>query len=320
VLSRIAESLYWIGRYVERAEGTARILDVHVHYLLEGPAADEPAACQLLLKIMGAPAETAPVDVDARGVTELLAFDPSYPNSIVATLQAARTNARGVSEAISFEIWEAINATFNSLPAQIGVGRQVGPYAFFRYVRERAALIAGIIDLAIIRDDVWCFLALGRSLERVDMMARLLTAGLSEATSDAEWVVLLRSCGAYEAFLRVYAVEPTASLAAEFLMLDRLLPRSIVRSLTIAEECLSALDPDSGRVGTNDEARRLLALVRSGLEYRRISELFEDLLGELDAVQEACRRASVALAARYFRRADIIAWSREQGASPLVPS
>ena len=320
MLSRIAESLYWIGRYVERAEGTARILDVHIHYLLEGPSADEPAACQLLLEIMGAGTDSAPVHLDARGVTELLAFDPTYANSIVASLQAARTNARGVSEAISSEIWEAINATYNSLPTQIGVGRQVGPHAFFRYVRERAAVIAGITDSTMIRDDAWWFLVLGRSLERVDMMARLLTAGLSEATSDAEWVVLLRSCGAYEVFVRAYAVDPTASTAAEFLMLDRLLPRSIVHSLTIAEDCLVALDPRSGRVGTKDEARRLLALARTGLEYRNISELFEDLLGELVTLQGACRRASAALAARYFRRADTIAWSLEYGADPLAPA
>ncbi len=114
--------------------------------------------------------------------------------------------------------------------------------------------------------------------------------------------MLLRSCAACEAFLRAYAVDPTATLAAEFLILDRLFPRSIVRSLSTAEECLAALDPRSGRVGPDDEARRVLGLTRTGLEYRRISELFEDLLGELDALQDACRRAGSALAGRYFRR------------------
>jgi uncharacterized alpha-E superfamily protein len=313
VLSRIAESLYWIGRYVERAEGTARILDVHIHYLLEGPSANEPAACQLLLDIMGAGPGAV---LDARGVTELLAFDGAYPSSIVSSLTAARANARGVSETISAEIWEAINATYNGLPTQIGVGRQVGPYAFFRYVRERSAIVAGTTDSSMIRDDAWWFLVLGRSIERVDMMARLLTAGLREASSDAEWVILLRSCGAYEAFLRAYAVDPTATLAAEFLMLDRLFPKSIVRSLATAEECLQHLDPRSGRVGTRDEARRLVALARAGLEYRRISELFEDLHGELDGLQETCRLVNGALAARYFRRSDTIEWVLKDDSRP----
>jgi uncharacterized alpha-E superfamily protein len=315
VLSRIAESLYWIGRYVERAEGTARILDIHIHYLLEGPSAHEPAACQLLLDIMGA-GTGGGAALDARGVTELLAFDGSYPSSIVSSLSAARANARGVSETISVEIWEAINATYNALPTQVGVGRQVGPYAFFRYVRERSAVINGITDSSMIRDDAWWYLVLGRSLERVDMMARLLTAGLREASSDPEWVILLRSCGAYEAFLRAYAVDPTATLAAEFLMLDRLFPKSIVRSLTIAEECLANLDPRTVRVGTSDEARRLLALARTGLEYRRISELFEDLHGELDVLQETCRRVNGALGARYFRRTDTIEWLIEDYSLP----
>lgn len=130
--------------------------------------------------------------------------------------------------------------------------------------------------------------------------------------------MLLRSCAACEAFLRAYAVDPTATLAAEFLILDRLFPRSIVRSLSTAEECLAALDPRSGRVGPDDEARRVLGLTRTGLEYRRISELFEDLLGELDALQDACRRAGSAPAGRYFRRTDTIEWSLERGGDPVV--
>jgi uncharacterized alpha-E superfamily protein len=99
VLSRIAESLFWIGRYIERAEDTARILDVNIHHLLEAPTIDENESCLVLLEAMGVPAPTD-VHVDSRLATELLAFDEDNPSSIVSSLTAARANARGVSEAI----------------------------------------------------------------------------------------------------------------------------------------------------------------------------------------------------------------------------
>lgn len=204
MLSRIAESLYWIGRYVERAEDTARILDVHVQHLLEAPTADIASTCRVLLDAMGADPPDGPLD--ARRVTELLGLEPANPSSIVASLAAARNNARGVSEAISSEIWEALNSTYNALPAQVGLARRGGLYAFFRFVRERSAIVAGSTDSTMGRDDAWRFLVLGRSLERTDMVARLLATGISAVDArDVDWVVLLRSCSAHEAFLRTYS-------------------------------------------------------------------------------------------------------------------
>ena len=135
VLSRIAESLFWIGRYVERAEDTARILDVHIHHLLGTPVSDERETCRALLAVMGLSGSGGPPgtisllqseDIDARQVTELLAFDAANPSSIVSSLTAARANARGVSEAISSEMWEALNATYNSLSGQVALARRAG--------------------------------------------------------------------------------------------------------------------------------------------------------------------------------------------------
>jgi uncharacterized alpha-E superfamily protein len=310
VLSRIAESLFWIGRYIERAEDTARILDVHIHHLLEAPTVDETRMCRTLLDAMGVEVEGAVLD--ARSATELLAFDERNTSSIVASLAAARANARGVSEAISSEMWEALNATYNALPAQAGLGRRVGPYAFFRFVRERTAIMAGLTDSTMSRDDAWRFLVLGRSLERTDMLARLLVTGLSAAEEgDVDWVILLRSCSAHEAFLRTYSREPDPNLAAEFLVLDRLFPRSIFCALTTAEACLSELAPRSSRAGTQDEARRQLGLVRTSLEFRRIDDLLGDLPTHLRTVQTGCRAASAALATRYFRQTAPIAWTPE---------
>jgi uncharacterized alpha-E superfamily protein len=335
MLSRIAESLFWIGRYIERAEDTARILDVHIHHLLEAPASSESETCLALLSIMGVvPADSEPAggeaangtpqplpaspsaDVigdnpDARMVTELLAFDETNPSSIVSSLTAARVNARGVSEAISSEMWESLNTTYNALPGQVALGRRIGPYGFFRFVRERAAVMAGLTDSTMSRDDAWRFLVLGRSLERVDMLARLLSTAVRGGDPEVDWVVLLRSCSAHEAFLRTYHREPEPSLAAEFLLLDRLFPRSVFCALSTAENCLAELDPRSGRAGMTDEPRRILGLVRTNLEFRRLDDLLEDLPGQLDSVQTGCGAASAALASRYFRQTKPIEWTLE---------
>jgi uncharacterized alpha-E superfamily protein len=310
VLSRIAESLFWIGRYVERAEDTARILDVNIHHLLEAPLTSESEICRSLLSVMGVslPAEQLE-SVSAGKVTDVLAFDPTNPSSIVSSLIAARVNARGVSEAISSEMWEALNVTYNGLPSHLDLGPRTSPYAFFRFVRERAAIFAGLTESTMNRDEAWRFMVLGRSLERVDMLTRLLAAAVT--ATDTDWVVLLRSCSAHEAFLRTYRREPEPTLAAEFLLLDRLFPRSVFYSLLTAEECLAELDPRSGRAGMPDEARRVLGHLRTSLEFRRIEDLIDDLPGLLVNLQKACGASSAALAARYFRQTSPIEWSVE---------
>jgi uncharacterized alpha-E superfamily protein len=319
VLSRIAESLFWIGRYVERAEDTARILDVHIHNLLEAPVSDEEEICRSLLAIMGISEEgngegadpPSASRVSAGQVTELLAFDRTNPSSIVSSLSAARANARGVSEAISSEMWEALNITYNSLPSQVDLGQRVAPYHFFRFVRERGAIVAGLTESTMSRDDAWRFLALGRCLERIDMVARLLSTAVASVDLLPDWVVLLRSCSAHEAFLRTYRREPDPTLAAEFLLLDRLFPRSVFCALSDAEERLAELDPRSGRAGMPDEARRILGHLRTYLEFRRIDELMPELPNLLGTIQRGCSAASAAVAARYFRETSPIEWSLE---------
>src|SRR5690242_4492046 len=176
MLSRVAEALFWIGRYVERAEDTARLLDVHFHEVLEDPSVDEAAACATLLTVMGIPDDTARRYRDNRAVLELLGYDAGMPNSIVGALVAAWRNARGAREALSADIWECLNSTHNSLPTRVAAARDFGPAPFFSYVRERAATFAGYAEASMSRDDSYDVFVLGRSLERVDMTARLLGA------------------------------------------------------------------------------------------------------------------------------------------------
>ncbi|MDT5028870.1 MAG: hypothetical protein QOE61_5296 [Micromonosporaceae bacterium] len=181
MLSRVAEALFWVGRYVERAEDTARLLDVHFHEILEEPSVAEAEACALLLSVMGVPDDIAAEHRTSQAVLDLLAYDLDTSVSIAGALVAARESARGAREALSEEIWECLNSTHNDLSARVASARDFGPAPFFWYVRERAATFAGHVEMSLSRDACHDVLVLGRSLERVDMTARLLAARVGAA-------------------------------------------------------------------------------------------------------------------------------------------
>lgn len=308
MLSRIAESLFWIGRYIERSDGTARILDVHLQLLLEDPWIEEDTACRSLLSVMGTEAPDDS-DVARSNVLAILALDRDEPASIAFSLNAARENARRAREVVSTELWEALNTTRARMPHRVA-GDKV--HEFFTWVRERSALAVGIIESSASRDEAWRFFNLGRALERADMTARLLaTRSLTEA-SGPSWTTILRSVGAYEPYLRTYRGMPSALNAAEFLLLDRLFPRSIIYSLSRAEEYMRELEPRSDRVGVSDTAQRLLGQIRSELEYRPISDIIDDLPKHMDDVQAATSAASEAIRSRYFPVNDVSQWVGER--------
>jgi uncharacterized alpha-E superfamily protein len=308
VLSRIAESLFWIGRYIERSDGTARILDVHLQLLLEDPWIEEDVACRSLLSVMGAEMPPEDAALTRADVLAILAVDRTQPASIAYSLNAARENARRAREVISTELWEVLNTTRARMPRKVSSDKV---HEFFGWVRERSALAVGIIESATSRDEAWLFFTLGRSIERADMTARLLaTRSLTEA-SGPSWTTILRSVGAYEAYLRTYRGVPSARNAAEFLLLDRLFPRSILFSVTRAEQCMRDIEPRTDRVGVSDQALRLLGQIRSELEFRPIAEILEDLTRHMDNVQLATSAASEAIRQRYFPTNAAPNWVRE---------
>ena len=306
MLSRIAESLFWIGRYVERADDTARILDTHLQILLEDPYLSEADACRALLAVMGAEAEEGE-QVNRGVVLDRLAFDVGNLSSIIGSLGGARENARRARETISVEMWECLNTTWIGIEQ---ARRRGTVHQFFAWVRERAALVAGIADATMSRDDAWRFLVLGRSIERADMTARLVATSTISG-SVPSWTTLLRSCGAHESYVRTYRGVASDERAAEFLLLDRLFPRSVLHALMQAEECLEELAPALERVGVSDRGRRKLGRARTSLEYRRLEEIITDLPEEMENVQRACSDASEAVARRYFPRAVTTAWLEE---------
>lgn len=310
MLSRIAESMFWIGRYVERAEDTARILDVQTSLLLEDTTLDVDETCHGLLSIMGV--EETPEHVDLDYVLKTLAYDLASPVSIATAIAAARESARRARETLSVPLWEVINTTYRDIVSGSFAGRRT-PHVY-QWVRERAALINGTADATMTRDEGWQFLMLGRCLERADMTSRLVaTASVTSGTTD-QWTSTLRACGGYEAFLRTYKGLATERAAAEFLLLDRLFPRSVVFSLNRAELCLDNLEGSGQRAGIQNEAQRLIGRTRAELEYRSLSDVVADLPTEMERLQRTCALATESVTKRFFAGAEALAWHGMGGA------
>lgn len=309
MLARNAESLYWIGRYVERADDTARILDVTVHQLLEDSSVDPDLASRTLLRVLGIAPPVAPLDMWS--LTDLVAFGRGDgQNSIVESISAARENARGAREVTSSEMWECLNTTYNALAERERAAKRLGPHEFLSYVEGRAAMFAGLADSTLSRDDGYRFMVLGRAIERVDMTVRLLLARVGDSASSPAWVTVLRSAGAHDTYLRTYRGVLDASRVVEFMLLDRLFPRSVFFSLRQAEQHLDELHNRShDRVGATGEAQRLLGRARSELEFLQPGLLLDSLEARLAGLQRSCRDIGEALALEYFHSAPWVAWT-----------
>src|SRR5947208_5294016 len=309
MLARNAESLYWIGRYVERADDTARILDVSVHHLLEDATVDADATSRQLLAVLGISPPPG-LALDVWTLTDLVARSPEHAGPIGSSLNSARENTRVAREVVSTELWECINAMYNAVPDRQRAAKSVGPHAFFRFVEERAAMFAGLADSTMSRDDGWRYLVLGRSVERVDMIVRLLMSRAGDKPSSPGWVTVLRSAGAHDTYLRTYRGALDATRVVQFLLLDRLFPRSVFHALRQAEACLEQLDRRPVvRVGSKAEASRLLGKARSDLEFLRPEELIDDLDLRLQELQGCVRDVGEAVALQYFHSAPWVAWT-----------
>ena len=307
MLSRIAEALFWTGRYVERAAGTARILDVHLQLMLEDPQVDEATACRGLLAVMGT---YKPEQQESRQtVIQQLAMDPENPASIAHSVSAARENARRAREIISTDLWEILNYTNSHMPQRLPIGHS---HHFFAWIRDRSALAFGVVESSMSRDEAWQFFSLGRALERADMTARLLSTRTLTDAGGPSWTTILRSSGAYEAYLRSERSTPTDLTAVQFLLVDRLFPRSVLASFLTAEACLQLIEPTGGRPSAASP-QNIIGRARSELEYRPVELTAAALPESMENVQIAVSDASEAIQKRYFPSLAMPVWTGENG-------
>ena len=303
LLSRVADGVYWISRYLERAEHTARVVDVARDLGLDRAATVRPRAVERLYMSLGLPA----VSTDVHTLLNTALYDASSRNSVAACVIAARDNARQVREEISSEMWEQINDLFlrmRQLQDDASGGRT---HYVSRVIVEGVHLFTGITDATMGHSEGWQYLQAGRFLERASATAHLLDAFLVE-TGDAEpavldqadWVALLRSCSALEGYCRRYTADVRPERVAEFLLLDPECPRSVRFAATRLEAALRALGEYTGRA-SGGRAERLSGRLRASLDYGQVDEILsDDPHAYLNNVSRQCAQIHAAVYQSYI--------------------
>jgi uncharacterized alpha-E superfamily protein len=318
MLSRVAENLYWISRYVERAENVARLLDVGFHLELDASglsgdvSGQAPIESILTILACGDSFEKAHggEQKDREAVLRFLTFDRQNVHSILAMCARARENARGTQETLSGEVWSHINKLSLYLGSRRAQRRfAASPSGFFDGIKRACILFDGLVDGTLPRTEVFHFLQIGRYLERVNQVSRILNVklhGLREggpieaAMRVVHWSSLLRSCSAYDAYLREHHDRVDPEGVVRYLVLDADFPRAM--RFCVARCCDSLREIGGGDEDEyRTEAERLLGRLDSELRYIDVDEIFARGLNTfLNGVQDACNRVGEEIHQAYF--------------------
>ncbi len=318
MLSRVADSLYWMSRYLERAEHTTRLLDVNLNLMLDESSTSADRRWQRLLQSL-----SNPKDVEWQGdpyaLTRQLTYDGELPASILSLLIGARENSRHVREQISTEQWHRLNSLYlditrpeiqrRSQSAEPGTMslEPEQPTEFLQQVMEAVHQFQGVTDSTMSHGEGWQFIQVGRYIERASATAALLEAyhtelwgdpthhpdRVSEGNEYLEWMGLLRSATAFEAYCKVYTADLTPERILEFLLLDEEFPHSLRFSIDSLQNALTAIDQESGKARA-EPLRRLAGRLQAQLSYSGVSEILsQDVVAYLKSIQHQCHEIHI---------------------------
>jgi uncharacterized alpha-E superfamily protein len=296
MLSRVAETIYWMSRYVERAENVARFIDVNLNLMLDAPDG-AGRQWQPLVNTTGDHEDFAQRCGEATqsNVIQFLTFDRDNPNSIISCLRAARENARSVREIISSEMWLQLNKFYlmvnNAASSQKGLE---SPPAFFTEVRLASHLFTGVTDATMTHGEAWHFCRLGRKLERADKTSRILdvkyfillrsVADVGTPFDDVQWAAVLRSASAFEMYRQRHGRISPKDIV-QFLLLDAEFPRAIRFCLNAARDSLYAISGTPPGTFRN-HPEKMLGQLCSDLACAHVEEIVSKGLHEyLDSLQ-----------------------------------
>jgi len=307
MLSRVADSLYWMSRYLERAEHTTRLLDVNLNLMLdEGPTSAE-RRWQRVLQALGKPKDVEWTG-DPYALTRALTFDTGHKASILSCIIAARENSRHVREQISTEQWHRLNSMYlqvtrpemqSERQAQALLAGSPQPTEFLQSVMEAVHQFQGVTDSTMNHGEGWQFIQVGRYIERASATALLLeayhedlwaqTEQISEGNEYLEWMGLLRSATAFEGYCKVYTADLTPDRILEFLLLDPEFPHSVRFSIDSLQTALEKIQGDGGKARAED-LRRRAGRLQASLGYSSVDEILtQDPVAYLKSIQTQCR-------------------------------
>jgi uncharacterized alpha-E superfamily protein len=309
MLSRVAESLYWMSRYVERAECLARIVDVNLQLLLDIPPKQSAQLARNWWPVMASLGEDEEAffkrhkKADVAHATDYLVFDRQNPSSVSSCLSAARENARTVREQINEEMWEQINRTYLWITSRGARGDfQTNQYEFFQRVLKTLQLFQGITDSVMLRGEGWEFIQIGKHLERADKTTRLLDDKfhLLRAGSAApgellmQWLSVLRCSNSRQIYQQLYESVVQPRKVAELLLLNDSFPRSVKFCVARADRSLrriSGVGPGRFSNGAEKLSGRLLAELNfsavDDFEAAGLHQAMDDLQIQLNDIGQA---------------------------------
>jgi uncharacterized alpha-E superfamily protein len=289
MLSRVADSLYWMSRYIERAENIARILDVNLQLLLDFETLDDARLKEHWEPIIRASGDEALFyelydAPTSHNVTDFLTFCRENRSSILSCMLAARENARTIRDQISLEMWECLNQSFLFLNSSNA--RSVwdsGPYQFFKQIQDFSHLFQGLTESTFSHGEGYHFMQVGKYLERADKTGRILdikyhillpsVRDVGGAVDAVQWGAILRSCSAFEAYHRLFVASVEPWKIAEFLIFNDLFPRSICFSIRLLDEYLHRISGcPAGRY--SNEAERVCGRLLSDLRFGNVNDVF----------------------------------------------
>lgn len=302
MLSRVANLIYWIARYLERAENTARIVEVNAQLVLDlqaRQAADDPRAWEPLVFVTGSDEkfhELYGEKATERAVVEFMLFDKRNPSSVLSCIAFARENARCIRDQLSAELWEAINTFYLRLKDDDFTRyAQLGAADYLAWIKCQTQLFHGVADAMIPRNVGWWFYDLGRHLERADNITRIIDIkyfmilpglqAVGSALDMVQWASVLRSCSGFEAFRRARRGDLDLVRVVDYLIRDEAFPRSVLYSIAEAEQCLVRIGGGDGKPAVA-AAHALVRRLREDLETADFKTIIASGLHEyLDGLQ-----------------------------------
>jgi uncharacterized alpha-E superfamily protein len=310
MLARVADSLYWMSRYLERAEHTARLLHVHLNLVPDQSQMQTALRRSRVLSCLWISEPASGVQSDYQ-LLDLVAFDPNNHNTIINCIAAARENARQVREQVSTEMWQQINELYLYVRnSRLDDVWQSQPGGFLQAIKQGSHLFQGITDSTLGRGQGWQFIQVGRYIERVIATANLLRVESNvlnldddeSAVSDqyTSWLGLLKCCTAFEAYCKVYTAHLEPRRVIDYLILDQEFPHSICFSVRSIQ---AALDAIAESTDTHRGARvyRLAGRLRAHLDYAQIDEIIDqDLDGYLAEIHTQCSQIQDAFFQMYI--------------------
>jgi uncharacterized alpha-E superfamily protein len=297
MLSRVADNLYWMSRYLERAEHTARVLGVQLNLMLEqDPRSSDRRWLRVLASIGHPGSVTENSDPFTRAQTYAL-------RNITASITAARENARQVREQISSEMWEHLNRLFHEVRRMESAGLWTSqPVDFITAVLENSHLFQGVTDSTMNHGEGWQFIQVGRFIERAGAIAHLLDVYFNEfpagqsmdSGEHMEWIGLLRSCTAFEAYCKVYTADLRPERVAEFLLLNNEFPHSVRFAADHLQLSLEAIN-QAASSRRSPRVAKIAGRLSAGLMFTPLEEIVAGLAEFFADIQRQCARIHTAL-------------------------